>query len=114
MATFADLKDAFPKHCPKLGIELFQDRSITIKWHGKESKSQPTPGGGHQGENLGTLEYLAQSNQSADCVKDDSKYKFVDDFTVLEKNHVLMVGLASHNIKLQVTNDIQTNNQIIP
>ena len=58
-ATFVDLKDAFPKQCPKLGIEAFQksgvrnslvpilinylqDRSITIKWHGKESKSQPT------------------------------------------------------------------------
>ena len=70
--------------------------------------------GGPQGKNLGTLEYLAKSNQSADCVKDDSKYKFVDDFTVLEKIHLLMVVLASHNIKLQVPNDIQTNNHIIP
>ena len=114
LATFVDLKDAFPKQCPKLGIEVFQDRSITIKRHGKESTSQSTPGGGSQRENLGTLEYLAQSNQSADCVKDDLKHKFVNDFTVLEKTHLLMVGLASHNIKLQVPNDIQTNNQIIP
>ena len=131
LATFVDWKDAFPNQCPKLGIEAFQkcgvrnslipilinylqDRSITIKWHGKKSKSQPTPGGGPQGGYLGNLEYLAQSNQSADCVKDDSRYKFVDDLTVLEKIHLLMVGLASHNIKLQVPNDIQTNNQIIP
>ena len=91
LATFVDWKDAFPNQCPKLGVEAFQkcgvrnslipilinylqDRSITIKWHGKKSQPQATPGGGPQGGHLGNLEYLAQSNQSSDCVKDDSRY----------------------------------------
>ena len=41
-------------------------------------------GGGPQGTLLGMIEYLVQSNDSADCVKDDDRYKFIDDLTILE------------------------------
>ena len=60
------------------------------------------------------MEYLAQSNKSAKNVNNDSKFKFVDDLTILEKINLLMVGMASHNVKNQVPNDINSNNQIIP
>ena len=131
LATFIDWKDAFPNQCPKLGIEAFQKcgvrnslipilinylqkRSIVVKWHGKKSKPLPTNGGGPQGGYLGNLEYLAQSNQNADCVPHDSRFKFVDDLSALEKIFILMAGLASHNVKSQVPNDILMNNLFIP
>jgi hypothetical protein len=63
---------------------------------------------------LGNLEYLAQSNNSANCVKKDSRFKFVDDLTALEKIDLLLVAMASHNTKHQVPNDIHMSNQIIP
>ena len=44
----------------------------------------------------------------------DSRFKFVDDLTTLEKISILMIGLASHNIKQQVPNDINENNLFIP
>ena len=44
----------------------------------------------------------------------DSRFKFVDDLSTLEKISLLLIGLASHNIKLQVPNDIHTSNLIIP
>ena len=44
---------------------------MVIKWHGKESKKQNAPGGGPQGAYIGNLEYLAQSNDNAKCVKKD-------------------------------------------
>ena len=130
LATFIDWKYAFPNQCPKLGIKAFQkcgvrnalipvlisylqERSIIVKWHGKQSNRIPTPGEGPQGGYLGNMEYLAQSNESADCVKKDSRFKFVDDLTVLEKIQILMIGLTSYNSKYQVPNDIHMNNHFI-
>ena len=127
LATLIDWKDAFPTRCPKLGIEAFiecgvrpslipllinylQGRTMIVKWHNKTSKEKALPGGGPQGGTLGLLEYLAQSNKSANCVRPDSRFKFVDDLTTLEKINILMVGLASFNLKYQVLNDILVNN----
>ena len=116
IATFVDWKDAFPNQCPALGIKAFidcgvrpslipvlisyfQGRSLVVKWHGKESKKQNVPGGGPQGAYLGNLEYLAQSNENANCVKEDSRYKFVDDLTALVKINLLLL----------ITNDLKWN-----
>ena len=63
---------------------------------------------------MGNLEYLAQSNDNANCVKCDERYKFVDDLTVLEKINLLIIGMASHNPHSQIPNDILSNNKIIP
>ena len=63
---------------------------------------------------MGNLEYLAQTNESANCVESDARYKFVDDLTTLEKINLLLVGMASHNLKAQVPNDIHISNKIIP
>ena len=41
-------------------------------------------GGGPQGTLLGMIEYLVQSNDAADCVNDEDRYKYVDDLTILE------------------------------
>ena len=95
-------------------IRYFQERSVVVKWHGKESKKRHVPGGGPQGAYLGNLEYLAQSNESANCVERDARYKFVDDLSTLEKINLLLVGMASHNLKNQVPNYINVSNQIIP
>ena len=131
LATFVDWKDAFPNQCHKLGIEAFlkcgvrpsiipllisyfQERSVVVKWRGKESRKSSVPGGGPQGACLGNLEYLAQSNGNANCVEKDARFKFVDDLSALEKINLLLVGMASHNLKNQVPNDINMNNQIIP
>ena len=35
-----------------------------------------------QGTLLGGIEYLEQSNDNADCVKPEDKYKYVDDFHI--------------------------------
>ena len=55
--------------------------------------------GGPQGSTLGILEYLSQSNDNADNVPVQDRFKFVDDLTVLEIIHLLNIGLASVNIR---------------
>ena len=130
IATLYDWKEAFPRQCPKLGIEAFikcgvrpalipvlinylQDRTMRVKWHGQISTERKLNGGGPQGATFGIWQYLAQSNENANCVDPEYRFKFVDDLTVLEKINLLAIGLASINVKLSVPNDIPVHNQFI-
>ena len=130
ITTLYDWKEAFPRQCPKIGIEAFircgvrpslipvlisylQGRTMKVKWHGVLSKERKLNGGVAQGSTFGIWQYLADSNDSANCVPEKYRYKFVDDLSVLEKINLLMIGLASHNCKLSVPNDILVDNQVI-
>ena len=131
IANLIDWNNAFPRQCPKLGIEAFiangvrpalvpvlvsyfQDRKMSVKWHGCRSVPRHIKGGGPQGATLGILEYLAQSNNSSDCVSDQDRFKFVDDLTVLEIINLLTIGISSFNLKQSVPSDVPTHNQVIP
>ena len=75
VANMIDWNNAFPRQCPKLGIEsfiqngvrpglipvlisYFQDREMSVKWHGCRSAPRKVNGGGPQGVTLGLLEYF--------------------------------------------------------
>ena len=130
IATLYDWKEAFPRQCPKLGVEAFikcgvrpsliplminylQGRTMRVKWHGETSSARNLNGGGPQGATFGIWEYLAQSNSSASCVNPEYRFKFVDDLTVLEKYNLLIVGISSFNCKASVPNDVPDHNQFI-
>ena len=83
VANLVDWNNAFTRQC--VGVEsfikngvrpslipvlinYFQDRKMSVKWHGCRSVPRVIKGGGPQGATLGLLEYLSQSNDSADCV----------------------------------------------
>ena len=131
VANLIDWNNAFPRQCPKLGIEsfiqngvrpslipvlinYFQDRKMSVKWHGCRSVPKDIKGGGPQGATLGLLEYLSQSNNNADCVDVRDRFKFIDDLSVLEIVNLLTVGITSFNLKQQIPADIPTHNQFIP
>ena len=131
IANLVDWKNAFSMQCPKLGIEsfirngvrpalipvlvnYFQDRQMSVKWHGCTSVPRHIKGGGPQGATLGILEYLSQSNDNADCVNSEDKFKFVDDLTILEIVNLLTIGISTFHLKNQVPSDIPVHNQIIP
>ena len=131
VASFIDWNSAFPRQCPKLGIEsfmrngvrralipvltnYFQDREMSVKWHGCQSAPRKLKGGGPAGATIGLLEYLSQSNNCADIVSESERFRFLDDLSILEIINLLTVGLTSYNIRHQVPNDIGTHNQYIP
>ena len=95
-------------------VNYLQDRTMTVKWNGVTSSERKLNGGGPQGATFGLWEYLAQSNNSADCVDPQYRFKFVDDLTILEKVNLLLVGLASHNCHSSVPSDVPVHNQVIP
>ena len=130
VANLIDWSKAFPRQCPILGIKsfirkgvrpslipilvsYFQGRKMTVKWHGSKSVQRDMPGGGPAGATLGLLEYLSQSNNNANCVEKDDRFKFVDDLTILEIVNLLTVGMSSFNVKNQVPSDIPDHNQYI-
>ena len=130
VANLIDWSKAFPRQCPKLGVEsfmkngvrsslipvitsFFQKRKLIVKWHGCQSTERDLNGGGPAGSTLGLLEYLSQSNNNADNVNPEDRFKFVDDLTVLEIVNLLTIGLTSFNLKSQVPNDIPIHNQYI-
>ena len=131
IASLVDWNNAFPRQCPKLGVEsflqngvrpaiipvlvnYFQDREMSVKWHGQRSDRRKVKGGGPQGATIGLLEYLSQSNNCADIVEESERFRFLDDLSILEIINLLTVGLTSYNIKLHVPSDIGTHNQYIP
>ena len=82
LATLVDWKQAFPRQCPKLGVEsfikngvrpalipvlvnYFQGRQMKVKWKRQLSKPRDLIGGGPQGSTFGIWEYLSQSNGNA-------------------------------------------------
>jgi hypothetical protein len=130
LATLVDWKQAFPRQCPKLGIEsfiqngvrpalipmlvnYFQGRKMKVKWHDELSNARELNGGGPQGSTFGIWEYLSQSNDNANCVDESERFKFVDDLTFLEVIYLLNVGIATYNVRQHVPSHIPTHNQIV-
>ena len=65
------------------------------------------------GATLGIWEFLSQTNNSADCVPIDDRFKFVDDLTVLEVINLVNMSIESYDITSHIPSDISTNNQFI-
>ena len=131
LGTLVDWKQAFPRQCPKLGVQsfirngvrpslipllisYFQMRKMKVKWHGKLSSERILKGGGPQGSSFGLWEYLSQSNDNADCVDEENRFKFVDDLSFLEIIFLLNIGLETYDIRNHVPSDVPTHNQVIP
>ena len=130
IATFYDWSKAFDMQCHKLGIDSFiecgvrsslipilvsylQDRKMTVNYRSSSSSERTLPGGGAQGTLLGPIEYSCQSNKSANIVRPDRRYKFVDDLTTIEIIS-MATKIVSYNLHHHVPSDIGTHNQFLP
>ena len=72
------------------------------------------PGGGPQSCSLGLLEYKSNSNDNANNVPSDKRFKFVDDLSILEKLNLILMGLSSYNFKHHVASDIGVDQKFLP
>ena len=131
VVQMVDWQAAFDRQCHRLGIlsflnngvrkslipiliSYFQDRQMAVKWNGNLSKAHPLPGGGAQGGQLGQIEYLSQSNNNANFLTTEEKFKFIDDLSVLELVNLVISGLSSYNFKQHVASDIGVHGQYLP
>ena len=86
---------------------------MKVKWHGHFSSERELNGGGPKGSTFGIWEYLSQSNDNAQCLDEEDRFKFVDDLSFLEVIYLLNVGIATYNIHAHVPSNIPTHNQVI-
>ena len=85
-----------------------------MKWNNEVSSEYPLNGGGPQGDVLGILEYLSQTNNNTDFLSEEEKFKFIDDLSFLEWINLIIQGLTSYNFKAHVASDIGVHNQFLP
>ena len=87
---------------------------MKVKWNGKFSSTHGMKGGGAQGGLPGIIEYLSQTNDCADFITNEEKYRFIDDLSIIEIINLISVGISSYNSKVQVPSDIIEENTYIP
>ena len=107
IAALVDWKAAFDMQDPTIAIQKFiklgvrsslipllisylSGRQMRVRLNGELSSCLDLTGGGPQGTLLGLIEYLAQSNDNADCINQADRFKYIDDLTILE-----IVAMAS-------------------
>ena len=100
LCMFVDWKQAYSRQCHTLGVKYFikngvrpalipllisyfEDQQMKVKWRGKLSKSRNLPGSGAMGANLGNWEFLSQTNDNADCIPANDRFKFVNDLSTI-------------------------------
>ena len=122
LLTMVDWKSAFDLQDPTLAIKKFckmgvrsslvpllisylSDRSMRVKFNGQLSDVPTLIGGGPQGTLLGLIEYLVQSNDNADSISKENRFKFVDDLSMLE---LIALGdiLVNYDFQNHVASDI--------
>ena len=86
---------------------------MTDKFKGSNSSVHSLPGVGPQGSLLGGIEYLVNSNDNAEFLDDDEKFKYVDDLSILEL--VCLAGLlCEYNFRFHVASDIGIDSYYLP
>ena len=101
-----------PSLIPLLASYL-TDRKMPVKFNNEMSDLFTLIGGGPQGTLLGGIEYLVQSNDNADTVLPEDRFKFIDDLSVLQL--LLLTGLLTeYNFHEHVASDIGINQKYLP
>ena len=125
-----DWSSAFDRQDPTIAIEKFiklgvrsslipilasylTDRKMRVKFNGEVSEFLKLIGGGPQGALLGETEYLVQSNDNADTVKPEDRFKYIDDLSILQL--ILLSGiLMDYKIHEHIPSDIAIDEKFLP
>lgn len=125
-----DWSNAFDRQDPTLGIQKFlqmgvrkslipvlisylTERKMTVRFNGELSEVHQLIGGGPQGTLLGGIEYMVQSNDNADCVEKEDRFKYIDDLSILEV--LCLTGfLMEYDCHQHVPSDIGIDQMFLP
>ena len=125
-----DWKSAFDHQDPTLAVKKFiqlgvrpslipvladylTNRKMKVKFNGEMSEFLALIGGGPQGTLLGQIEYLVQSDDNAQGVPVEDRFKFIDDLSLLQL--VCLSGLVvDYNFHHHVASDVGTEQAYLP
>ena len=94
-------------------IDFLDNRQMTVKFNSEESSLFKLIGGGPQGSWTGQECFIVASNDNADFVTQEDRYKYSDDLTILE---IVMLGdiLKEYNFNEHVASDIALGELFLP
>ena len=86
---------------------------MKVKFNGETSDFLPLVGGGPQGTLIGQLEYIVQSNDNADIVCPEDRFKYIDDLSIL---HLVCLSglLVEYNFAEHVASDVGVDQSFLP
>ena len=126
-----DWAQAFDRQCHTLGVEsfikngvrkslipllvsFFQGRKMVVRFNGETSSVHPLKGGSPQGDLMGILEYLSQTNHNTNFIPSEDKFKFIDDLSFIEIIYLISQGLINYDFNSHVPSDIALDTQFLP
>ena len=78
---------------------------MKVKFNGELTEFLALIGGGLQGTLLGQLEYLVQSNDNADIIPPEDRFKYIDDLSILQL--ICLTGLLTdYDFTQHVASDV--------
>ena len=89
----------------KILIDFMNGRKMEVKMNQHSSKSHDLIGGSPQGSILGQLLYIIGSDDVAEQVPEEDKYKYIDDLAVLDAVNII-VNLREYDFLHHVPSDI--------
>ena len=96
----------------KILIDFMNERKMEVKMNGYSSTSYDLIGGSPQGSILGQLLYIIGSDDVADDLPEDDKYKYIDDLTVLYAVKTCD-KLVDYDVWQHVPSDITTGEKFL-
>ena len=104
--------DLRPSLVPLLA-DFLSGRRCTVRYNSAESSLIDLVGGFPQGSLIGQDAYLVASDDCADIVNQEDKYRYVDDLEILEL--VRLTGiLIDYDTQSHVSSDIGPHQQFLP
>ena len=93
-------------------IQYIEDRRMTVRYNSAWSKWHTLVGGSPQGSWLGQTSYITASDDAADWMEDQDKFKYCDDLSILE---LIQVGelLVEYDFRSHVASDVAIGNKFI-
>ena len=86
---------------------------MKVKFNGEVSEFLALIGGGPQGTLLGQIEYLVQSNDNADNIPPEDRFKYIDDLSILQL--ICMSGLLiEYDFHEHVASDVGIDQKFLP
>ena len=93
-------------------IEFLENRPMSVKYNGQESSLFPLVGGGPQGSWSGQAAYIIASDDNADCVNEEDRFKFCNDLSILELI-LLANALTEYNFLEHVASDVGVDQRFL-
>ena len=93
-------------------ISYMSGRTMSLKFNQVESSLYQLCGGFPQGSKIGQDCYLGASNDAAEYVSEEDRFKYIDDLQVLEL--LMLAGiLTDYNVYLHVPSDIPVDHKFL-